>query len=89
VEIEELRAAVRDSNVKIATVARTTSFSGPVPFICECGERGCRSIAVLPLADFNQMVNEPPQFLVGEAHGFIPGAVVAPTTWMLAARPEA
>jgi hypothetical protein len=89
VEIEGLRALVRESNVKIANFARTTSFSGPVPFICECGEQRCRGIAVLPLADFNQMVDEPPQFLVGEAHGFSPGAVVTPTTWLLAARPEA
>jgi hypothetical protein len=87
--IEELRAEVRDSNVKIADVARTTSFFGPVPFLCECGEQACRGIAVVPLADFNQMVNEPPQFLVGEAHGFSPGAVFTPTTWLLAARPEA
>jgi hypothetical protein len=35
------------------------------------------------------MVDQPPQFLVGEAHGFSPGAVVTPTTWLLAARPEA
>jgi hypothetical protein len=89
VESEELRALVRDSNVKIANVARTTSFPGPVPFLCECGERRCRGTAVLPLADFNQMVNEPSQFLVGDAHGFSPGAVVTPTTWLLAARPQA
>ena len=88
-EIGDLRALVRESNVKIANVARTTSFPGPVPFICECGEQRCRGIAVLPLADFDQMVYEPSQFLVGEAHGFSPGAVVTPMTWLLAARPEA
>jgi hypothetical protein len=89
VEIDELRALVRESNVKIANVARTTSFPGPVPSICECGAQRCRGIAVLPLADFDQMVNEPSQLLVGEAHGFSPGAVVTLTTWLLAARPQA
>jgi hypothetical protein len=73
---------VRDSNVQIANVARSTSFSGPVPFLCECGEQGCRGLAALPLAGFDQMVEEPPQFLVGEAHGFIPAAVVTPMTWL-------
>lgn len=76
------------SNVKIANVARTTLFPGPVPFLCECGERRCRGIAVLPLADFSLMVDESSRFLVGDAHGFSPGAVVTSTTWLRAARPE-
>ena len=86
---EEIRAAVRESNVKIANLARTRSFAGPVRFLCECGGQACRGIAVLPLAEFDLMVKASPEFLVGEAHGATPGAVVTPTTWLLAGRPEA
>jgi hypothetical protein len=79
--MEEVRAIKRDENVKIAQAARETSFRAPVPFICECADPGCRGVAVLPQADFDQMVKEPAQFLVGEAHGFLPGKVVTPATW--------
>jgi hypothetical protein len=81
VEIDDVRALKREANARIAQVARETLFSAPVPFICECGDPACRGVALLAQADFDQMVKEPAQFLVGEAHGFLPGVVVTPATW--------
>jgi hypothetical protein len=83
-EVEGVRTLVRESNEKIANAAREAPFlDAPVPFICECGNPGCRGIAHLPLGDFDAMHNEPDQFLVGEAHGFVPAAVVTAATFGL------
>ena len=84
-EIEEVRAFVRESNMKIANNAREEApfLDAPVPFICECGNPGCRGIAHLLLSDFDATLNEPEQFLVGEAHGFVPAAVVTAATFGL------
>lgn len=83
-EVEKVRSLVRESNMKIANVARESAFlDAPVPFICECGNPGCRGIAHLLLGDFDAMLNEQGQFLVGEAHGFVPAAVVTAVSFGL------
>jgi hypothetical protein len=82
-EVGRVRDLVRESNTKIALVARETSLVAPVPFICECGDPGCRGIAFLSLDGFDRMCEEPTQFVVGEAHGHVPAAVVTSATWPL------
>jgi hypothetical protein len=77
----EVRALVRESNLKIALVARETALDAPVPFICECGDPRCRGIALLSLSEFDRMCLDPAQFIVGEAHGRVPAAVVTAQTW--------
>jgi hypothetical protein len=85
-ETVEVRGLVRDSNVKIANVARETSFEALVPFICECGDPSCRGISLLSLGEFEAMRAKPAKFIIGEAHGHIPAAVVTPATWSPLAR---
>jgi hypothetical protein len=80
-ETVEVRAFVREGNVKIANVARETAVDGPVPFICECGDPVCRGLALLGLSEFDRSSAEPAQFIIGEAHGHIPAAVVTSETW--------
>jgi hypothetical protein len=75
------RTLVRESNHKIANVARETSLDAPVPFICECGDPTCRGIALLFLSEFDRMSLDPEHFIVGEAHGHVPAAVVTSLTW--------
>jgi hypothetical protein len=80
-ELGEVREFVRVANTKIAKVARERSFDAPVPFICECGDTRCRGIAFLSLDDFDRMCEQPDRFLVGEAHGHVPAAVVTSASW--------
>jgi hypothetical protein len=79
-EIGKVREFVREANVKIARTARETSLDSAVPFICECGDPRCRGIAFLSLSEFDRVCEEPTQFLVGEAHGHVPAAVVTSAT---------
>ena len=45
-------AAARDANDRIAAKAQRLRFGARVPFLCECGDAGCRDFVLLLPQDF-------------------------------------
>jgi hypothetical protein len=48
-------ATFREANERIQQRAQELEFSEPVPFLCECGEPGCREILRLTLGEYEQV----------------------------------
>jgi hypothetical protein len=64
----------RNANDGIARKAGEFGVTeAPLPFVCECSDRGCRELAHLTLGEYEEVRSEPNRFLVvpghdGEAH---------------------
>jgi hypothetical protein len=58
---ETLRRAFED-----ADEARLRAY----PFLCECGDRGCTTVVLLALEDYEQIRRHPARFLISPGHEF-------------------
>jgi hypothetical protein len=67
-EVHEVRAIVREKNVAVARDMRAHSLGDQMPVICECGDPTCRGIALMPLAEFEEIMNSDDCFVIGQAH---------------------
>ena len=67
-------ATFRDANERIRDRADELDFPDPVPFLCECGEPGCREIVRLTLVEYERVRrNGGTHFFVLPGHDEIDG----------------
>jgi hypothetical protein len=67
-------ATFRDANERIRERADELEFADPVPFLCECGEAGCRDILRLSLPEYESVRRAGrTHFFVLPGHEEIPG----------------
>lgn len=64
----------REANERIQHAARDNSFSGLVPFICECAEERCTEIIRLSLDQYEEVRSHPRRFAVAPGHDADGGA---------------
>ena len=72
-QTEERRAhnesRFRDANGKIAdTAERLLASSDPIPFLCECADRGCFAVVNLSAPDYQEVRGNPRWFLHHPSH---------------------
>ena len=58
---------IRYANEEIAEKAAVLRFVSRVPMLCECGDRGCRELVLLTLADYRR-AREEREFLTAPGH---------------------
>jgi hypothetical protein len=71
--VAENEATFRQANEEIVASARELEFPPPVPFICECGEPGCREIVQLTYREYEAVRAEPTHFFVVGGHERVAG----------------
>jgi hypothetical protein len=71
VEAEEVArngAIFRNANERIQEAARELEHEGPVPFICECADPGCRRIVSMTLGEYERIRAHATHFLIAPDH---------------------
>ena len=58
----------RKGNDRIAEKARRLHFVSRVPMLCECSARGCRTIVLISLADYDELRRDPAAILAAPGH---------------------
>lgn len=58
----------RDVNERIEQAAEDASFSGPMVFVCECGNAQCAETIEVTLAEYEAARSQPTLFLVVPGH---------------------
>jgi hypothetical protein len=61
-------ALSRHVNDRILEVSRTWGNSGPIGFLCECGDPDCAALVDLAVEDFEMIRSIPARFLVLRGH---------------------
>src|SRR5919202_395168 len=61
-------ATFRDANERIQERARELEFEPPVPFLCECGDRGCQTIVRMTLEAYEAVRRHETWFLIAPDH---------------------
>jgi hypothetical protein len=62
-------AVFRDANERIRAAAEEHDLGrGPIPFICECADPGCRAIVMLTLAEYRRVRENPRYFVNVRGH---------------------
>ena len=61
-------ATFREANEIIERAAEKAGATGPVPFICECAEQGCRDVIRLTLEEYEQVRTNAAWFAVAHGH---------------------
>ena len=60
----------RKVNEEIKGLIEADDIDLPVaPFICECGDRGCRELIRVSLADYSHVRASPRRFILAPGHG--------------------
>lgn len=81
VRLAENEVIFRDANEQIEGRADELDFSAPVPFLCECGDRGCHEIVRLTREEYAEIRTNPRHFVIVPEHvdvAILAGKVVAP-----------
>lgn len=59
----------RKVNEEIKALIDADDIELPVaPFICECGDRGCRELIRVPLAEYSDVRESPRRFILARGH---------------------
>jgi hypothetical protein len=56
-------AIYRAANERIKSAAEEYEVTGPIPFICECADPGCRDVLLLTMADDEEIRANPRHFV--------------------------
>ena len=70
-DADQVRIARNESrrrDVNEAIDAGRHARSGPVGFVCECGQLGCTTVVELPLTAYEAVRAHPRRFLVADGH---------------------
>jgi hypothetical protein len=67
-QVARNNARYREANERIATAAGEYDVTGPIPFICECADRTCTGVVLLPLQDYERIRAEATHFLTLPGH---------------------
>jgi hypothetical protein len=65
----------RDANERIAEKAHELELEQPIPFLCECSDKGCFARLFLVFAEYEKARSDPERYLTIPGHE-IAGAVV-------------
>jgi hypothetical protein len=66
--LAENEAIFREANEAIERRADELDFSALVPFLCECGDRGCRELVRLERSAYAHVRSRPAWFLILPEH---------------------
>ena len=69
-ELAAIESAFRTANDRMRLLADSHRFAPDqrVPFLCECGDPGCREIVMLSIEDYERLRKEPCWFLLLAGH---------------------
>ena len=69
-ELAETESAFRSANERMSRLAGSHRFAldQGVPFLCECGDPGCREIVMLSIEDYERLRAQPCWFLLVAGH---------------------
>jgi hypothetical protein len=61
-------AIFRGANDRIGSVAEELGARGPIPFVCECADPGCRTVVRLSIDEYQSIRRDPTLFINAVGH---------------------